>query len=97
MEVIAKWTQNVIQLLITMKMAKWNIFAGGIPLLLYLSLFCSSGVSSERNASKIVFLPLPIVGSQYFNMLAIAEEVERRGNEVLLILLTVFISDFTYM
>ena len=72
------------QLLETLKMVKWNAIVGGIPSLLCFLLFCSSGVSSKRNASKIVFMPLPIVGSQYFNMLAVAEEMERRGNEVLL-------------
>ena len=40
------------------------------------------GVHAGIQSSKIVVMPLPVVSSQYFNMLEIAEEMARRGNEV---------------
>ena len=59
-----------------------NIFTWKI--LSFLTLLCHFNDVYARYASaKIVVMPLPVVSSQYFNMLEIAEEMQRRGNEVL--------------
>ena len=40
------------------------------------------GAGTLPQIAKIVFTPLPIVSSQYFNMLNLAEEMHKRGHTV---------------
>ena len=70
---------------VTNKMASSIVFAGKL-LAILLVLFCKTDVDAADAPFKIVVIPLPVVSSQYFNMLAIAEEMHRRGNEVSLLL-----------
>ena len=63
-------------------MANWYIFAAEVSIVVGILLTQSCGTTAGRSSSKVVVLPVPLVNSQYFNMLEIAEEIERRGNEV---------------
>ena len=61
-------------------MAGLKVLTGN--LLAVFLLLCRTDVDGANPPFKIVVIPLPVVSSQYFNMLAIAEEMQRRGNEV---------------
>jgi len=53
-----------------------------LVILLWSMLHRCYGVHAGIQSSNIVVMPAPVVSSQYFNVLEIAEEMARRGNEV---------------
>lgn len=59
-------------------MKYWTSIYSGVLIAITI-LVGQDGVEAK---TKIIFMPPPTVSSPYFNMLAIAEEMQRRGNEV---------------
>ena len=57
------------------------VVAWMLTLVAAFNVFDSKGVVSLAH-SKIVFIPMPVSNSQYFNMLSLAEEMARRDHLV---------------
>ena len=65
-----------------MSMDESSVSTRVLVILLWSMLHRCYGVHAGIQSSNIVVMPVPVVSSQYFNMLEIAEEMARRGNEV---------------